>query len=165
MYVEHLLLIETLASYFHLKTKENRNQTKPKQQKEPSEDQFLRQYWNCINRFSPGFPLSMWNGLFLVNIPFKLKTEKETGKEGLLRNRAISDGSNLSSISSSFLKAPAFWHFPSCSSHPLDLESPFSLVCRADAFSFVKTRLKHHLLFKSILETLVPAVSLVPLQQ
>ena len=81
--------------------------------------QFLKQYCNCINEFTLVFLPWCEILLFLVNLLLKLKTEKETGKEGLLRNGAISNGSNLSFISCVFLKVLPSGVSVTCSSAPL----------------------------------------------
>lgn len=60
MYVGCLLFIETLPISFHLGWGEGKKKKRKEEEEEkPSKDQFLKQYWNCINEFIPSFPLLM----------------------------------------------------------------------------------------------------------
>lgn len=100
---------------------ENKRKPKQKQKKnQPSEDQSLRHFGPASKISALAFLSCCEMVPFFVNILFKLKTYKVTGKEGLLRSRAISNGSHLPFISSRFLEGPVFWHFPnSLSLHSL----------------------------------------------
>ena len=110
--------------------------------------QFLKQYCNCINEFSPSFPPLMWNCSLPCKHFAKIEDPEGNRKGGVIKKWGSSKRFKLVIHLLCFSESPVLWCFPYLLFCPSILKSPFSFVCMAGTFSSVKASLKHHLLLK-----------------